>query len=376
MIERLRAALAQRPLAWFFALAGVAFAGFVTFAATRPYGFGQVWLNRFHDASRLVVVPIAVACLWAVGGPADKRPRRPAQILLIVGGAVLVMVVACIQLWAQWRALNLRLDEPWFSLSAEIRRQLRDPWSWSNALAVGLVLGATVSPLPAVRRGALALVKAHAHRVWLLVAVSLLVPAACVAAARVGVLFVRLSGGASGRSALTLIGAQALGQLLWYVPVVFVFYGFVAERLQMRLSPLATGLVLAATVSGSYQLGWWVVNVRLGDLYPYDARILLWACAQAAVALPAVWLARRAGSLLPAWLLLATSGTGLSVVEWMNASQSRMAKAEDLYCLATIAAAAVFVVAGHMWRRPEAPLPTAAYTAPGGPVAAVPWSAE
>ncbi len=372
MIERLKVTLARRPLVWFFWLTGAVYAASLAFAAAPSSGLvlGQVWLNRFHLGSELVYVGVAIVCFSASSAPRDRRPSRSAQALLLIAGTVLVMVVSCAQIWVQWRVFQVNVTASGFSLSSEIGRQLRDPWNWLYALAVGLVLAAAVSPVPALRRGALAVVRGRGRHVWPLIAVALLVPAACALAARLGVLFVRFSADASTRTSVTLIAVQTLGSLLWYLPIVFVFYGFVAERLQARLSPLATGLIIGAAVTGSYQLGWWIVNVRLGVWYPYNTPIVLSELRQFAVALPALWLARRSGSLPPAWLLLGAAATAQAIVEWTNTSQPRMTRADELYSLAVIAAAALFVIAGRMWRRPDvapaALAPDAPAPSPGG----------
>jgi heme A synthase len=74
-----------------------------------------------------------------------------------------------------------------------------------------------------------------------------------------------------------------------------------------------------------------------------------------------IWLTRRArGSLLPTTVLFAAYLAGPSIAAWTSSSASRESSAYQLYLVGFIIAAALFVVAGRMWRRPEAaPTPPA-----------------
>ena len=75
---------------------------------------------------------------------------------------------------------------------------------------------------------------------------------------------------------------------------------------------------------------------------------------QVALAVPAVWLVRKAGgSLLPTVLLLAGGMVGTGVATWTGWSQSSLAGASEIYPAALVVAAVLFAVLGRMWQRPE-----------------------
>ena len=264
MLAEPKAPLARRPLVWFFTLTGAAYVASIGFAATRQEGFDQIWLNRLHQTSWLVIALVALVCCWAISGPQDRPPRRVAQLSIAVVVTLLVMATFVLETWVYWFAFHIGTVETHGWVSQEIRRQLVYAPSWLQALSVGVVLAGTLSPFPVIRKTARALVAWRGAQIWRLAGLALLVPAASAASAALGVLLIAAIEGRplTFHHVFSWIGAEFVTLVLLNVPLVFAWYGFVAERLLGRLSPLLTALVVGLASVMPYQLGWWVVNAR------------------------------------------------------------------------------------------------------------------
>ena len=92
-----------------------------------------------------------------------------------------------------------------------------------------------------------------------------------------------------------------------------------------------------------------------------------------AVAVPAVWLVRKArGSLVPTAVLLATVSVGSYITGWNVSREDSMIRAQELYQASVIVAAVLITVVGRLWRRTEAAPPYRA--ASRTPPAAAPTS--
>lgn len=358
MLAEPKTPLARHPLIWFFMLTGAAYVASIGFAATREdMGLpDQDWLNRLHNVSWLVIALVALVCCRAISGPQDRPPRRLAQLSIVVAVTLLAMAALALESWVQWLVYGVGTVEHRSWLSVELRHLLVYAPSWLQALGVGLVLAGTLSPFPAIRRTARALLAWRGAQIWRLAGLALLVPAASAASA---VIVVVLIAAVEGRP-LTFhhlfiwIGVEFVTLVLLNVPLVFAWYGFVAERLLVQLSPLLAALVVGLASVMPYQLGWWVVNARVGNWVPYDLPIALSVVGQVALAVPAVWLVRKAGgSLLPTVLLLAGGMVGTGVATSTGWSQSILAGASEIYTTALVVAAVLFAVLGRMWQRPE-----------------------
>ena len=348
--------LARRPLVLFFALTGAVYVASVAFAATRQDVFDQDWLNRLHDVSWLVIGLVALVCCWAISGPRDRPPRRLAQLSVAVAVKLLAMAGLALESWVQWFAYGVGTVEHRSWRSVEFRHLLGYAPGWLQALGVGLVLAGTLSPFPAIRRTARALLAWRGAQTWRLVGLALLVPAASAATAAIGVLLITATGSRplTFQHAFSWVGVQFVTLVLLNVPLVFAWYGFVGERLLVRLSPLVAALVIGLASVMPYQLGWWVVNARFGDWVPYDLPFALSVVGQVALAVPAVWLVRKArGSLLPTALLLSGGMVGTGVASLTGSSETSYVRAAEIYPVALVAAAVLFAVVGHMWQRPE-----------------------
>ena len=358
MLAEPKTSLARRPLIWFFMLTGAAYVASIGFAATQQdMGLpDQDWLNRLHQTSWLVIALVALVCCRAISGPQDRPPRRVAQLSIAVAVTLLVMATFALESWVQWLVYGVGTVEHRSWLSVELRHLLGHAPSWLQALSVGVVLAGALSPFPVIRKTARALVAWRSPRIWRLAGLALLVPAASAASA---VIVVVLIAAIEGRPltfhhVFSWIGVEFVTLALLNVTLVFAWYGFVAERLLGRLSPLLTALVVGLASVMPYQVGWWVVNARVGNWLPYDLPIALSVVGQVALAVPAVWLVRKAGgSLLPTVLLLAGGMVGTGVATWTGWSQSSLAGASEIYPAALVVAAALFAVLGRMWQRPE-----------------------
>jgi hypothetical protein len=356
--------LARRPLLWFFALTGAAYVVSVGFAATHQgsFGFsGPVWLGRLHSVSWLVIAMVALGCCWAVSGPRDRPLRPVAQLSIAVAGTLLVMAARGLEIWVEWSDLRMTTIETSSPVGQEVRRLLGDLPSWLQALSVGLVLAGMVSSFPLVRQKVRALVVWRDAHIGRLAGLALLVPAACAASAAFAVLQVAANGSnlIQFRDASGWLAVGFVTTMLLNVPLVFAWYGFVAERLLARLSPLLSALVVGLAWFAPYQFGWWVVNARMGDWVPYNLSIALSIVGDIALAVPAVWFMCKArGSLLPTLLFLVAGMVG-SGVWYFAVSETAWVTGAEVYYPALVLVAVLFTVLGRMWQRPKlhSPLP-------------------
>jgi hypothetical protein len=360
VLDEPKTPLARRPLVWFFALTGAVYLVSVGFAATHQgsFGFlGPVWLNRLHSASWLVIGTVTLLCCRAISAPRDRPPRRLVQLSIAVVVTLLVVTVRSLEIWVEWFAFRVTTVQANSPVPLEVRRQLHDVPSWLQALSVGLVMAGTVSSFPFIREKVRALVAWRAAHILRLAGLALLVPAACAAGAALSVLLIAAIDGSplTFHPLFSWVGVEFVMGALLNVPLVFAWYGFVAERLLGRLSPLFTALVVGLAWFVPYQLGWWAINARVGNWVPYDLPMALTIVSNVALAVPAVWFMRKArGSLLPTLLFLAAGTAGSGVVQWSGSSETSYVRAGEIYPTALVVVAVLFAVLGHMWQRPEA----------------------
>jgi len=144
------------------------------------------------------------------------------------------------------------------------------------------------------------------------------------------------------------------------VPLVFAWYGFVAERLAGRLSPLLVALLVGCAFTLPLVLATRIIDARDGladffsSLTSYSAAEGLGILGSIAVAIPGVWLARKArGSLLPTAVLLCATRVGVFVAIWASPTGASYTRIQEVYDAAVIVAAVLVAVGGRMWRRPE-----------------------
>jgi len=131
----------------------------------------------------------------------------------------------------------------------------------------------------------------------------------------------------------------AFSGLMLGLPVVIVWYGFVARRLQGRLSPLLIALPLSLIAS-------W------GSI---DGSVALGIAGSYAMVLVALALFRRShGNLLPLVLLFTIAPVANIAALWSVRLQTGLAYDITLIGLQWLAAG-VFVVTGGLWRRPARP---------------------
>jgi hypothetical protein len=368
MLVKLKAALARHPLAGFFALTGAACVVYVGLVAAASPMFANEWANRFSMVSAMAAGLAALVCCWAISGPRSWPSRRFTQLCIVVAVVLVTMTALCVEVWLQWRMERGLFAGvggspgvhvmPMPSLGSWIHRELGSTLPWLRALVAGLVLAGVASPFTAVRRLARALVSWRGRRVWLLVAVALLVPGVCVAAARIGGSLAPLAvdGFVSVHYSASYSVAAFVTALLINVPLVFAWYGFVGERLARRASPLVAGLVIGLALVLPSQLAVRIVDRSVGlsglNYAWYDLTLM----GAIAVAVLAVWLVRKArGSLVPTVVLIAAVSTGANYVTWTSLNYGILVRARELYPACLIVVAVSFALAGRMWRRTEAP---------------------
>ena len=377
MLLKLKATLARRPLTWFFALVGAAWVVYIGLMAAASPMDANAWTNRFHMVSAMAAGLVALACCWAISGPRSRPPRRFAQLVIVVAVVLVIMAILCVNVW-----LGQRMEQgffaasagsasgdasagiSWPSLGSLIHRELGDPVLWLRALVVGVVLAGAASPFAAVRRLARRLIEWRGRRVWPLVAVALLVPALCAIVAGAGGRLAPLpvDGSTAYRYSLSYGVSDFVILLLVNMPLVFAWYGFVDDRLARRVSPLVSALVIGLAITLPYQLA---AQVGLG-WYMGNGWFVLSVLGQIALAVPAVWLARKArGSLVPTVVLLAAIPVGTMAVSWVTSTAGTSDRAYELYPAVVIVAAVLFALLGRMWRRPDAPPSPLALAEPG-----------
>jgi hypothetical protein len=376
MLVKAKATLARYPLAGFFALAGAAYVVCVGLLAAVSPMVAAEWANRFSMVSAMVAGLAALACCWAISGPRSRPPRRFTQLFIVVAVVLVTMASLCVEVWLQWRMERGLFAGaggspgvyvmPMPSLGSWIRREVGTSVFWLRALVAGLVLAGVVSPFAAVRRLSRELIAWRGPRVWLLAAVALLVPGACAAAASLGGRLAPLAvdGSVPFRYSLSYSIAAFVTALLVNVALVFAWYGFVNARLARRVSPLVAALVIGLAIALPYQLA---VRVGLRSWFPVGGWSVLGIAGEIALAVPAVWLVRRAhGSLVPTVVLLAAVSTS-EYVTWTSSNLGILGRTRELYPGCIIVAAVLFALAGRMWRRTGAPalLPTLDESNPG-----------
>lgn len=369
MLVRLKATLARRPLASFLVLCGAAWSIFVGAAIAGS----DSWINDASWVSRVATGLLALASCWAVSGPPDERPRRPTQVFIAVAVALLVMGAGVLRVWAEWHTVyasalagssSVHLSFP--SLGSWIGDYLHDKLAWLGALMAGLVLAGALSPYPVIRRTARSLVDWRSTRIWRVVGVALIVVAACAGATVIGAGFVRSGGPAdtvvSYSPLYTAVGF--LSSLLSGTVVVFAWYGFAGARLGRRLPPLAVGLLIGAAIDLPGILAISAYLALSGQGFGWNRSLDLAIGSGLALGVLGVWLARCArGSLLPTLVLYAAFAAG-SDIATRTTSMARYDWAQQYYPVFAMIAAAAFVLAGRMWRRPDA---AATPPAPGAP---------
>jgi hypothetical protein len=326
------------------------------------------WANRFSMVSAMVAGLAALVCCWAISSPRSWPSRRFTQLCIVVAVVLVTMTALCVEAWLVWRMERSLFAGaggspgvyvmPMPSLGSWIHRELGTSVFWLRALVAGLVLAGVVSPFTAVRRLARALVSWRGRRVWLLVAVALLVPGVCAAAARIGGSLAPLAvdGSVPIHYSVSYSVAAFVTALLINVPLVFAWYGFVGERLARRVSPLVAALVIGLALVLPSQLVLRIADRSLGLSGLNDAWYVLTLMSVIAVAVLAVWLARKArGSLVPTAVLFAAVSAGTNVVVLTSSNGGISGRTRELYPGCIIVVAVLFALAGRMWRRMEAP---------------------
>ena len=373
--NRLKTALARRPLVGFFALGGAAWAVYVCVAIARPHDWDWTrdWSAYASPLSHVALGLVALVCCWAVSGRPDKRPRRLTQLFIVVAVTVLAMGVTILRTWITWRwlravgaaeasssATHTFIVGSVPSLASMIHSDLRNVLTWLTALTVGLVIGGVVSPYAVVRRNARSLVEVRSARVWGAVGLALLAVAACVVVTRIGAAFVRANGSSDIPVTLvhpiSYIAVGFVWRLLLVTTTAYAWYGFVARRLEGRLSPLVVGLLIGLGLALPSLLAFWIDNTVLGEglIWIWSRSVAISVGGDLALAVIGVWLARCArGSLLPTLLLFAAFPAGAEIAA-RTSSTTRESWAIQHYSIAIVVAAVAFVVVGRMWRRPEA----------------------
>ena len=356
MLVKLKGTLARRPLAGFLVLVGsacIVYAGLASAWSSTP-----VWTNRFSTVSAMAAGLAALVCCWATSGPSDRPPRRLTQLCIVVAVVLVTVAGLCLRIWMAWRVdrgifartpdLNGVSMPP---LGGWIHRELGTTVSWLRALVAGLVLAGALSPFAAVRRTARALVSWRGLRVWRLTGLAVVVPAICTVIAALGgrLAPVLESGSIRYGHPVAYPLAYFVTALVLSVPLVFAWYGFVDRRLAHLVSPLVSGMVIGLALVLPYQLVMRIADRSIGLSGLNNAWIDLTLASQIAVAVMAVWFARRArGSLVPTAVLLAAVSTEMSFsAMWFSAS---VETTQQLYAAFLIGAAVLFAITGRMWR--------------------------
>ena len=375
VLGRLKTALARRPLLAYFALAIAGLVVLTVVGATRSsWPAAAAWHEQLGGLTTAVVGLAALACCWATSRP-GSHPRRPsARVFLFAAVALATMTLSCIQvvLMAHSAAGNRG-----FPLSLEVRSVVSSPASWLGAIVAGLVISGVVSSSGVVRRLARALVSWRGPRVVQLGLVALLAPAALAIIAVASVHLAPVKGSTSTlfdvptpvmfRGSASYAAVGFLCRLLLITPVIFAWYGFVAERLQRRMSPLVAGVVIGLATALPGQIATRIVDshLRMSSWNVIDQAPVI--AGDIVLAVLAVWLTRRArGSLLPAALMLAAAWVaGYGASAWAGATVEQAARAGRIYLWLTVVFVALVVVFGQMWRRTRADEASPAPCEPG-----------
>jgi hypothetical protein len=378
LAERLTSEIGRSPLGAFVALVLAALAVYVTVVIVVPaspsaFNLWSAGVGRFAAAAAGLA---ALLCCHALDQAADG-PEASAEGSIRRLVAALALTAAVLALLCVQRVLLAHyLGDPTVTLGGAIRAVLTDPTKWATAVAVGLVLAAVATPAGTARRIARSLVAVRRRRVQVLSGVALIAP---IALALLAVVFVRAlptaspSAFVSGTPLVGIgepLGSSALGNPLPYaivslacvlvvaLPLVFAWYGYAAERLERRLSPLYVGVVIgAATALPSLALTE-VVSGHYGISASGGIGVGLALIGDVALAVLAVRLRQLSrGSLLPSAVLLATASVAFSIFAWWpQATADRSVTGEKAYAWALVGAAVVVLFQASMWRR-SAPEP-------------------
>ena len=272
----------------------------------------------------------ALAALLATASGDENRPLPgyQARRLLLAAGVVLVLGGATLA--------RSGLSSPLYSAFVVGVPTALSAW----------VLSGAYSPSPAVRALVRPLASARGTRsAWLVAAV--VWPGAAALSVAVCTRLPGLSLASDGRSGLDLLTGWVVPGVIGGALAAVAWYGFAARRLQPRLSPLATGLLIGAAqwaATWATALGW------TGLTEPF---FLARLAGSAAAALVAVWvLARSRGSLLPVWLLgaLLPVSKGVALLLVSVDVVARADTLEQIFALVQVAVALALVVAARMWR--------------------------
>jgi len=373
LAHRLSTEIARYPLGAFASCVLVALAAYVlavVVVPASPAAF-DLWSGGGGRFSAAVAGLAALLCCGVLDraavqsfAPSDRALLR---LVIALGLTAATLALLCVQ-----RVLLARyLDDPTVTLGVALRNALTDPTRWIGAAAAGFVLAAAATPDRTAGRLARDLVGVRRRRVQVLTGVALLVP---VGVALGCVAFVRTMPTAAP-SSFTL-GAPRLGigdpldtaalqspvpyalvslacTFVLALPLVFAWYGYAAERLERRLSPLYVGVLLgAATALSSFALtrvaydhSGMTMSTGIGMGFA-----LVGDVAAAVLAVRLRWLAR--GGLLPSAVLLATLSTAFYAFAWWpNAVRGRVITGEKAYAWALIGLAVVVAAQAAMWRR-------------------------
>jgi hypothetical protein len=389
MLGKLKTELARYPLSAFLAVAIAApfvIGALSTVRARWPLPGPGVHVG---DLGASIAGLAALVCCWALSKP-DLRRRSPQTRLVIVAAVTascLVLLVAKalllqLALFGHVTAAIVR----GLPVGTESRAILSSPTNWLAAIAAGVVLSGVVSSWDVVRRLARSLIAWREPGVPRLMLVALLAPAALAVFAVAGAHVAPAGGSTSWASGPTtyLLGGPALDTLRSSpayaavnllcllglgMPGVLAWYGFAAERLGRRLSPLVVGVLIGLATALPVVVVKRLLDIHFGVSSPYLVGAPLAVALNVAVAVLAVWLTRRAqGSLLPAALLLTSVTVAGYGALWTGAAGAQGARAATIYVWATIVFVAAVTLLGRLWQRSSAgPTPAAAAPAPGAP---------
>jgi hypothetical protein len=376
LAERLGFETARYPLGAFVALVLVALAAYVLVVILVPASPGafNVWsagVGRFAAAAAGLA---ALLCCRTLDRTTDRSAASAEGSARRLVAALALTAAVLALLCAQGVLLAHYLGDPTITLGGAVRAVLTDPTKWATAVAAGLVLAAVAAPAGTARRLARSLVSVRRGRVEVLTGVALTVP---VALALVAAVFVRALPAAAPAAFISgtplvgvgePLGSSALGDPLPYaivslacvlvvaLPLVFAWYGYAAERLERRLSPLSVGVVIgAATALSSFAVSE-VVYGHYGMAASGGIGIGLALIGDVAVAVLAVRLRQLSrGSLSPSVMLLATVSVVLYAFAWWpHAAGDRSITGEKAYVWTVVGLAAVVVLQASMWRRSAA----------------------
>jgi len=276
---------------------------------------------------------LAAALIVSDGDAAEPVPGDRARRLLLAAGVCVVLAEA-------------RLARSGFGALSYVALVSVVP----VALAAWILSGA-YSPSPGLRALVRPLVSVRATRPAYLVAL-LAWPVAAVAAAALCSRLPGVSVSPPGASSAGLLAGWLISGAVGSALVAVAWYGFVAQRLLSRLSPLGTGLLVGV----AQWLLIWGVTLRPGNLL--DAFYLSGLAGAAATGVAGVWVFTRArGSLLPIWIMqaLLVAAGALAFLVVVPDLAARTDAFNVAFAATRVAVALALVTAGRMWRRTRTP---------------------